>query len=97
MSDKPEIRFEIICEWFEKAARECKRQGKRDSAMLWADGLDHLIHLQSENDALRHQLAVYREALEYASKSLLLVHKGGQYDLAEVIKQINKDLTGADK
>ena len=39
---KPCVSFETVCEWFEKAKNECVKQGRKESALLWLDGLKYL-------------------------------------------------------
>ena len=34
-----DVKFETVVEWFEKAKNNAEKSGKRESAMLWNDGL----------------------------------------------------------
>lgn len=45
--------FEFVRKWFIEAVKEAKRQGRKDSAALWKDGLDHLDAKEAEIAALR--------------------------------------------
>lgn len=46
--------FEFIVGWFKDAGKIAKKQGRNDSAQLWADGLQHLVELH--NDLVNTQL-----------------------------------------
>jgi hypothetical protein len=48
----PETSFKFICEWFGRAGKNAKANGREDSAQLWADGLAHLNHIAEQRDDL---------------------------------------------
>jgi hypothetical protein len=48
---QPTQSFEFVCEWFERAAKNAKAQGKSDAAALWEDGLAQIKHLAAQRDA----------------------------------------------
>lgn len=50
---KPTTSLEFVKEWFLKAAKTAKAQGRNDSAQLWKDGLEHLEALEKENESLK--------------------------------------------
>ena len=58
---EPETSFEFICEWFLKAQENARKQGRHDSAKLWADGLEHLISLQSRRQLERAVIEAARK------------------------------------
>lgn len=41
MMDEP-ADIEVVREWFGRAAANAERQGRKESAMLWRDGLAHI-------------------------------------------------------
>jgi len=47
---KPSTSYELIHEWMTKAQKTCAAQGKKDSALLWADALQHLEYQQRQLD-----------------------------------------------
>ena len=40
--EKPDQHFEFICEWFQKGHDNALKQGRKESALLWADGLTQI-------------------------------------------------------
>ena len=59
--NKPATSFEFIAAWFEKAQANAALQGKKDSAMLWRDGLEHLHHFKAQRDELLDALKALAE------------------------------------
>ena len=49
--------FDFVRDWFIKAADGAKRQGRKDSALLWKDGLAQL-------DAMHTEIAVLKARAE---------------------------------
>lgn len=45
MKKKPDVGFDFVVEWFSKAHQNALRQGKKDSAALWKDGVDYIQYL----------------------------------------------------
>ena len=52
MPKKPSVGFDFVVEWFGKAMKTTEKRGMRESALLWKDGLDHLLYLKAENQRL---------------------------------------------
>jgi hypothetical protein len=48
--------LEVVTRWFEKARDTCAKQGRHESALLWSDGLAHLIRMNAALDALTREL-----------------------------------------
>ncbi|MDD2657772.1 MAG: hypothetical protein PHD04_03905 [Candidatus Pacebacteria bacterium] len=61
---EPSTRFELVEEWFEKAAKTASARGQKDSALLWQDGLEHLRYLKQENDRLKEIIGKVKELCE---------------------------------
>ena len=53
---KPETDYDFIIGWMKKASETARRQGKRDSASLWDDAIEHLEYLKEENSQLEEEL-----------------------------------------
>ncbi len=58
---RPDTSFAFVVEWFEKAVKAAESQGKKDSALLWKDGLQHLKYLGDENRKLRELLKMEQD------------------------------------
>jgi len=67
MKDKsiknPTTSFGFVAEWFEHAAKTASSQGKRDSAILWKDGLEHLTFMNTKIAALEAEVKDTRMVL----------------------------------
>jgi len=90
MSKPPDTNLETVKEWFARAAQTAKKQGRNDSFLLWDDGLQHLIHMESEIDHLKSQNAELeqRDEVWRAKKAML------ENDLAKTWKK-NEELLAA--
>lgn len=42
------VNFEVVVQWFEKCKQSAERQGKKESAILWHDGLEWLKYWHQE-------------------------------------------------
>jgi hypothetical protein len=72
---EPPVRFEFICEWFEKAINNAQKMGRQESALLWKDGLSYLKYF--------HALVVKKEAELAAARDVLrfiLEDTGDEFD-----------------
>jgi len=69
--DKPLNSFEFIETWFEQASNVAKKQGRKDSAALWEDGLKQLRYYKSLNDDL---LAACKEAVRCLTEDVELTN-----------------------
>ena len=61
MGKKPLVEFDTVVEWFKKAIVTTKAQGKKDSSVLWQDGLDYLLYLDADRKKL---IKLYAEAAQ---------------------------------
>jgi len=54
---KPLTDYDFIIGWMRKASETAKRQGKKDSASLWNDAIEHLEYLKEDNSQLEESLS----------------------------------------
>ena len=64
---EPETSFEFIEEWFQKAIDGALGQGKKESALLWKDGLEHLRYFQAKT--VQAQTEILDRAIEAVKNS----------------------------
>ena len=63
----PETSLDFVIEWFSKCAASAERLGKRDSAQLWRDGLQHIEHLAKQREELLTALQAIVSDGDYTS------------------------------
>lgn len=59
--------LETVTRWFQKAIDTATKQGRNESALLWSDGLNHLIALNSrvaELEAAFRRYAIHDETCD---------------------------------
>ena len=69
--------FETVVAWFERGRDNAAKMGKHESALLWSDGMAHLVRLETERDAALKRVAemearvadVWREGYEAAMQA----------------------------
>ena len=49
--------LEIVTRWFQKAIDTATKQGRNESALLWSDGLDHLISMNDRAEKAEARVA----------------------------------------
>lgn len=69
MSQKPATHFAFVHDWFTRAANGAQGQGRRDSELLWREGLAHLEDMRMRRDALRIALLRAMNLLTHGNTS----------------------------
>lgn len=83
-TSKPDDRASdrTIYEWMERAADNSRRQGKRDSELLWRDGLAALKAKDADIAALREALVLADGAMNHMGDVLNAIDAVSDEDVA---------------
>ncbi len=58
--------LEIVTRWFGKSRDTCANQGRHEAALLWSDGLGHLIAMNDRSEKAEARVAELEKALAHS-------------------------------